>query len=140
LTPSQRAAIVAFHLAHGAGLTVPQVRQLARYPKTTKEARVTALLRAIEPVVAAHAVDDVWAAYLQYPPAAPQSPRARAAWVARQLAQHGEVSIRALVEDLGISRQATFNMLARLACVLPLYTDEARPGVWRVLEMRELDD
>lgn len=140
LTPSQRAGVVTFRLAQGDGLTIAQMRQLAQYPSYVGRHRIFAMLGAICNVVDVRAEAEVWAAYFHEKRGKPHSAWERAAWTAYKLAVCGEVRVSELSRELGVSRQATYNLLCKLACVLPLYVDGPRGGVWRVLDLRELDD
>lgn len=135
LTPTQRAALIAWHLAQGKGLSIGQIRTLGKYYRQYKTRRV---LTAIANVMDIRHDGDTWAAFYGSVTTSPHTSQERAALIAYDLARYGEVSSAAIGKRFGISRQAVFDLLCMLSLVLPIY--QAAPGVWQVLDFKELEN
>lgn len=135
LTPTQRAALVAWHLGQGDGLTIGQVKRLGQYGETRK-ARF--LISAVANVIPLGCDGETWAAaFTPCDDGTPQTARERAAITAYLLATKGAVTNQELRQRLGISRQKVTAMLDKLSVILPLYYEA---GEWRILTMRELEN
>ena len=134
LTPNQRAALVAYELGQGAGLTEKQITTMTQF---TYPAGIKRLLAATQRIADIERVDGTWSWRGHINVRTDLRSRERAILVAFLFAHAGEVNSWELKKQLGISRQAVFYLLATLSGVLPIYHE--KDGHWRVCDWRDED-
>jgi alkylated DNA nucleotide flippase Atl1 len=139
LTPQERAALIAWHLAHGEAMTTEQVAELAGLSVRG----ACKLMDTLSCVLSTRRESGLWTACnpqendveLEGRKREVLSSQERAALVAWQLACGKSLTSRHVAELTGLTERGAYNLISRLARVLPIQ----RQTAWTVAHLRESD-
>jgi hypothetical protein len=134
LTPQERAALIAWHLAHGEAMTTRQVAELTGL-EVISAYQMMDRLAGVLPI---RREGGTWAAY-SYDASANEgkelASQERAALVAWQLACGETLTLEDIIELTGLTEKGARALTSRLVRVLPVY----RGTVWAALQSVEGD-
>jgi alkylated DNA nucleotide flippase Atl1 len=137
LTPQERAALIAWHLAHGEAMTIEQVAELAGLSVRS----ACKLMDTLSCVLSINQESRIWTACntqendieLEGRKQEVLSPQERAALVAWQLACGKSLTSQHVAELTGLTERGAYDLVSRLARVLPIQ----RQTAWVVAHLRE---
>ena len=134
--PQQRAALLAWYLAHGERLTVAQAARLTRLDRVNAWRLLLSLARVIPVTCEA----GIWQRGPGIPRSLAYTPQQRAALLTWHFAGGAILTSAQAAKITGLRRNTAYELLCALSAVLPLYDSTAlRVTTWQVTAYREAE-